>query len=277
MNHTRWTYSLRLALSVAVLAVTLSACHKETTTTTPTDSPAQRAAELAQRKKEVTDAVSGVWKPSDGEGLLTFYASAGKAQMADGDDVVPVTLGDVDPDNQTVVIKISWATKDELRTLKLQDADGDTNHAPLQITDGDGHQSYYSFLRKVTNEDLKRISRLQTATPAPTPPAVANRGVIDMYLGGIDMNLRSCPGSTCSPVLVIPKDSKVSADTSTIRSVTESSGSNTPWVRVTYEGAYCTPAELDQNTGCTPSHGTEAPMTGWMNYTRLLDAPRVQQ
>ena len=26
-------------------------------------------------------------------------------------------------------------------------------------------------------------------------------------------------------------------------------------------------AELDQQTGCTPSHGTEAPVTGWMNYS----------
>jgi hypothetical protein len=118
---------------------------------------------------------------------------------------------------------------------------------------------------------------LQPVETSPASIVPSDRGVIDMWLGGIDMNMRSCPGSTCAAVIIVPKDSKLSADTSTIRNVTESSGANTPWVRVTYEGAYCTPAELDQQTGCTPSHGTEAPVTGWMNYSRLLSAPRVQQ
>jgi hypothetical protein len=282
MKRTRWNHSLRLATAVAAIAVTLSACHDKNPVTpvaSKTDTSLQQAAELAQAKKNLLDGVSGVWKPYDGDGLLTVYAATGTAQMAEGNEAMNVTLGDVDPENQTVVMKVIGATRNELRTLKLV-ADGDSSTA-LQITDGDGGQASYSFLRKISKDDLTSMSTLKAAAPAltaaPTPPAATSRGVINMYLGGIDMNMRSCPGSTCAPVIVVPKDSKISADTSTIRNVTEASGVNTPWVRVTYEGAYCTPAELDQQTGCTPNHGTEAPVTGWMNYTRLLDAPRPQQ
>ncbi|SAK55515.1 hypothetical protein AWB76_02181 [Caballeronia temeraria] len=287
MKRTRRNLSLRLAISAAAMAFALSACHDKNPDRPAPETPAQKAAALAQRKKDLLDSVSGVWKPLEGDGLLTVYASAGKAQMADGDDPLPVGLGDVDPDNQTVVIKINWATRDELRTLALHDPTEGSAPATLQVTDGNGNQTEYTFVRKVSNDDLNRISRLgaspvkattdANAAPQAQLAAATNRGVVDMWLGGIDMNLRSCPGSTCAAVLIVPKDSKLSVDTSTMRYVTETSGNNTPWVRVTYEGAYCTADEQDSQTGCAPSHGTEAPVTGWMNYTRLMATPRPQQ
>ncbi|KND59798.1 hypothetical protein BVER_04810c [Candidatus Burkholderia verschuerenii] len=144
-------------------------------------------------------------------------------------------------------------------------------------------------MRKVSDDDLNRISAMSaqgsqaaaqvpaSAPAAPVADIATNRGVIDMWLGGIDMNMRSCSGSTCSSVIIVPKDGKVRVDTATIRSVTETSGAETPWVRVTYEGAYCTATDINKTTNCTPSQGTEAPMTGWMNYTRLLPSPRTPQ
>ncbi len=231
--------------------------------------------------------ISGVWTPTATPGLTTIYYADNRLQILHGDTPLAVTLGDVDPGEETVNVNTTAHGKEEILTIRKQ---RNTDHTAynLSMTGSDGYQETLGFVRRISNDDLNRISRLTVAkTPAPQPSqpvetspasiAPSDRGAIDMWLGGIDMNMRSCPGSTCAAVIIVPKDSKLSADTSTIRNVTESSGANTPWVRVTYEGAYCTPAELDQQTGCTPSHGTEAPVTGWMNYSRLLSAPRVQQ
>jgi hypothetical protein len=273
---------LRLAAAAAMVISLLAACDqsKSPSNTTP--------ASVAQDGKiTLLKDISGVWTPTATSGLTTIYYADNRLQILQGDAPLAVTLGDVDPAEETVNVNTVARGKEEILTIRRK-WNSDHTAYNLSMTGGDGYQETLGFVRRISNDDLNRISRLTVAkTPAPQPlqpvetsPASivpSDRGVIDMWLGGIDMNMRSCPGSTCAAVIIVPKDSKLSADTSTIRNVTESSGANTPWVRVTYEGAYCTPAELDQQTGCTPSHGTEAPVTGWMNYSRLLSAPRVQQ
>ncbi|GJH14256.1 hypothetical protein CBA19CS11_35480 [Caballeronia novacaledonica] len=273
---------LRLAAAAAMVISLLAACDqsKSPSNTTP--------ASVAQDGKiTLLKDISGVWTPTATPGLTTIYYADNRLQILQGDAPLAVTLGDVDPAEETVNVNTVARGKEEILTIRKK-WNSDHTAYNLSMTGGDGYQETLGFVRRISNDDLNRISRLTVAkTPAPQPlqpvetsPASivpSDRGVIDMWLGGIDMNMRSCPGSTCAAVIIVPKDSKLSADTSTIRNVTESSGANTPWVRVTYEGAYCTPAELDQQTGCTPSHGTEAPVTGWMNYSRLLSAPRVQQ
>ncbi|MDR5856918.1 hypothetical protein P9239_04845 [Caballeronia sp. LZ062] len=240
---------------------------------------------MKQARVSLLNGISGVWKPETGAGLTVISASGNDIQIAQGDTLLPAALGDVDVDNNTVNVKLFWKSgKQEVRTINLVSCEECQGPSTITITAADGSQRNYSFVRKVTQDDLNRIGALsgQATAPAPVavqpqPSAATNRGVVDMYLGGIDMNMRSCPGSTCAAVIIVPKDSKVSVDTATMRDVTESSGNNTPWVRVTYEGAYCTSAEQDSQTGCMPTHGTDAPVTGWMNYTRLLSAPRPQQ
>lgn len=111
----------------------------------------------------------------------------------------------------------------------------------------------------------------QDAAPAETPNSTA-----DMWVGPLDMNLRSCPGTTCSALIVIPKHAKVSVETASIRNVTEASGAQTPWARVTYSGPYCDPATLDPKLGCTTLHEPGDPVTGWVNYQRLSGAPTGQ-
>ncbi|MDR5746834.1 hypothetical protein QCE73_27050 [Caballeronia sp. LZ029] len=273
---------LRLAAAAALVISLLAACDqsKNPSNTAP--------ASVAQDSKiTLLKDISGVWTPTATPGLTTIYYADNRLQILQGDTPLAVTLGDVDPAEETVNVNTVARGKEEILTIRRK-WNSDHTAYNLSMTGGDGYQETLGFVRRISNDDLNRISRLTVAkTPAPQPSqpvetspasvAPSDRGVIDMWLSGIDMNMRSCPGSTCAAVIIVPKDSKLSADTSTIRNVTESSGANTPWVRVTYEGAYCTPAELDQQTGCTPSHGTEAPVTGWMNYSRLLSAPRVQQ
>lgn len=116
----------------------------------------------------------------------------------------------------------------------------------------------------------------QTEAMQPGASGSASGGASDMWLGQLDMNLRSCPGTTCSAVIVIPKNAKVSVDMASIRNVTEASGAQTPWARVTYSGPYCDPATLDQKLGCVTLHEPGEPVTGWINYQRLSATPTGQ-
>jgi hypothetical protein len=292
--------SLRLTVTFAVMAALLTGCHEKHSTeaaqaapaSTPAPAPAA-APQVSAVEQELMaragllNAISGVWKPTSGSGLTIIYASGNNIQIVQGDTLLPVALGDVDADNATVNFKIFWKSgKQEVRTVSQNSIrDDDSNTVlPITITAADGTQKTYTFVRKVSDDDLNHINAMSAQgaaqIPAPAvPPAnvTTDRGVIDMWLGGIDMNMRSCPGATCSPVIVVPKDSSVRVDTATIRSVTESSGVETPWVRVTYQGTYCTATDLNTTTNCTPSQRTEAPISGWMNYTRLLPSPRGSQ
>jgi hypothetical protein len=294
--------SIRLTAMFAVMASFLTGCHDKAPTepaqAAPASAPAPAAPQMSAAEQEriaranLLDSISGVWKPTSGSGLTVISASGNDIQIVQGDTLLPVALGDVDADNATVNFKIFWKSgKQEVRTIsQTNDRDGDGNSVlPITITAADGSQKQYTFVRKISADDLNRISAMsaqgaQAAAQAPAsapaaPPAnmTADRGVIDMWLGGIDMNMRSCPGSTCAPVIIVPKDSSIRVDTATIRGVTESSGVETPWVRVTYEGTYCTTTDQNTTTNCTPSQRTDAPVSGWMNYTRLLPSPRASQ
>ncbi|WP_244829173.1 hypothetical protein [Caballeronia sp. TF1N1] len=281
--------SLRLAVTAAFATSLLTGCPGDkhdsasepapSTTQAPAPTPAAVPAEATpDYRAKLLDQISGVWKPSVGKGLLTVYAANNDVQMSRGDSLLPVTLGNVDPENGTVNIKLMRNGKPEINTISVTSQEDATT---INITSPDGTQQDFAFVRKISSDDMDRLIALRTAPSTPAPQvqadAPANRGVVDMWLSRIDMNLRSCPGSSCSALIVIPKNSKVSVDTSTVRNVTEAAGQQTPWVRVTYEGAYCKPEETDKDAGCTPYKGTDAPATGWMNYTRLLAAPLPQQ
>jgi hypothetical protein len=116
----------------------------------------------------------------------------------------------------------------------------------------------------------------QAVVAQPTSSSPMSEGTMDMWLGPLDMNLRSCLGTTCSALIVIPKHAKVSVETASIRNVTEASGAQTPWARVTYSGPYCDPATLDQKVGCVTLHEPGDPITGWINYQRLSATPTGQ-
>lgn len=119
---------------------------------------------------------------------------------------------------------------------------------------------------------------IETAPPQQVSQDVAQSQAVAnvMWIGNFDMNLRSCPGTTCSALVVIPKNAKVGVDMASIRNVTEASGAQTPWARVTYSGPYCDPATLDQKLGCVTLHEPGEPVTGWINYQRLSATPTGQ-
>lgn len=106
--------------------------------------------------------------------------------------------------------------------------------------------------------------------PAQSVQATGPTGSSDMWIGPNDMNVRSCPGTTCSALAVVPKHSKVSADSASVRNVTEASGSQTPWVRITYTGPTCDVATIDRQLGCVDPRDSGSPITGWVNFTRLV-------
>jgi len=95
-----------------------------------------------------------------------------------------------------------------------------------------------------------------------------------MWVGGRDTNLRSCPGTSCAALIVIPKNSGLSVDTSSIQALPDA---GTSWVRVTYSGLYCTPASIDPKVGCVNPAQTSAPVVGWVNYALLSQSPQTPQ
>ncbi|MGF6674387.1 hypothetical protein [Paraburkholderia tuberum] len=119
---------------------------------------------------------------------------------------------------------------------------------------------------------------IETAPPQQASQQFArSQAIADvMQIGDFDINLRSCPGTTCSALVVIPKHGQVSVDATSIRNVTEASGAQTPWARITYSGPYCEPATLDQQRGCVTLHEPGDPVVGWVNFQRLSAAPTSQ-
>ena len=252
-----------------------------------------------ERKTALLHDASGVWNPSGEEGLLTINYADSRLQMILGDSFIPVTLGDTDPDNETINLHVTQDGKPAIWTLR-KTWNADHSAYSFSLTLADGSSESLSFVRRVTTDDLNRIaqlappeapasgqSRLLTAAsppsiaPAVTPASTSADGSAqpssaDMYLGSVDMFMRSCPGTTCSAVIVVPKLSKVTVNIGSVRNVTESSGAQTPWAMVSYTGPYCDAASLDQTTGCDPDKETSVPISGWMNYTHLSQVP-VQQ
>ena len=200
---------LRLAAAAAMVISLLAACDqsKSPSNTTP--------ASVAQDGKiTLLKDISGVWTPTATSGLTTIYYADNRLQILQGDTPLAVALGDVDPAEATVNVNTVARGKEEILTIRKQ---WNTDHTAynLSMTGSDGYQETLGFVRRVSNDDMNRISRLTVAkTPAPQPlqpvetsPASivpSDRGVIDMWLGGIDMNMRSCPGSTCAAVIIVP-------------------------------------------------------------------------
>lgn len=140
--------------------------------------------------------------------------------------------------------------------------------SPVRATGSTGAQA-------AQTADESASPDIETAPPQQASQQFASsHAVADvMQTGDLDMNLRSCPGTTCSTLIVIPKHAQVSVDATSIRNVTEASGAQTPWARITYSGPYCEPATLDQQRGCVTSREPGDPVVGWVNFKRLSAAP----
>lgn len=152
------------------------------------------------------------------------------------------------------------------------------NNASISPVPAVGNNEMQAPGQAVQTADESAPPGIETASPQQVSQDVAQSPAATnvMWIGNLDMNLRSCPGTTCSALIVIPKRAQVSVDAASVRNVTETSGAQTPWARVTYSGPYCDPATLDQKLGCVTLHEPGAPVTGWINYQRLSATPTGQ-
>jgi len=237
------------------------------------------AASAQDSKIALLQDISGVWNsPSEGA-LVTINYSNSTLQMLSGNTFLPITLGDVDAGQGTVNLHVSRNGAQEIWTIKKEWNEDHTAYH-LILTLANGSQETLAFVRKISNDDLNQIARLSmpaAGTPASAPAPTASSqgqsgasGSLQMYVGDRDTYLRTCPGVTCAAIIVIPKNSEVTADTSTIQ---KPAGTNASWVRVSYSGPYCSPATLNQEVGCVSPTQTSNPVTGWLNYALLSQSP----
>jgi len=108
----------------------------------------------------IVEEISGVWRATDGT-LMSIIFGDKKIRMLVGDIFIPVSLGDVDNVNKTVNMNVPLKTgKSDVWTL-AQVWDKDKTSFHLRLTLGDGKQDEFSFIRKISTDDLNRIANLE--------------------------------------------------------------------------------------------------------------------
>lgn len=111
--------------------------------------------------------ISGVWKVKGETTLVTIDSTDKKTRLLFNDEFVPVTVGAIDEENHTVNFNVTLAEtgKPAVWTVR-QIWNGDKSAFHLQITMHDGTQGEFSFVRKISTDDLNHIASLEA--PAKT-------------------------------------------------------------------------------------------------------------
>ncbi len=139
-------------------------------------------------KSDFLSEISGVWRASDG-GLFSIVYSGNKFRLLAADTAIPVSLGDLDQQNETVNLNVTLANgKPGIWTLRKIWEDKDKSTFHLLLTIHDGLQDQLSFVRKISSDDLNKIATLETniragavtakaaeAQAAPPPIGAASR------------------------------------------------------------------------------------------------------
>lgn len=113
-------------------------------------------------KTSLLEDISGVWKASSEQTLMTIKYSDKKITLLLGDILVPVSIGEIDEQNRTVNLNVRTnAGELVVWTIRqiLDSKEKSTFH--LAITLHDGTQDEFSFVRNVLADDLKRITSLE--------------------------------------------------------------------------------------------------------------------
>jgi len=126
---------------------------------------------------------------------------------------------------------------------------------------------------KGRTEAIRQVS-LAVSQQAPNIPSVSDStagitGGPQVMTSEQNTGLRECAGERCATLLIIPKGTRLEIDPASIKVVPDSSGTQTPWVKISYEGVYC-PA------GTTCRHMVRAQMAtdGWLDVKSLVPAPQ---
>lgn len=107
--------------------------------------------------------ISGVWRPQDEKALVTINNAEGKLQLLIDDTFIPVNVGAIDAEQETVNLKVTVNGKPGVWTVRRIWKDKEKTNFHLAITFHDGAQSELSFVRKVSTDDLNRIASLEPA------------------------------------------------------------------------------------------------------------------
>lgn len=112
------------------------------------------------------DEISGVWKEDTGQSLMTIAYTDKKVRLLFDDNLVPVTVGDIDETNHTVNFNVVLAATGKSAVWTVREIyNADKTSFTLQMTLNDGTQDGFSFVRKVSTDDLNRIATLDAPPP----------------------------------------------------------------------------------------------------------------
>jgi uncharacterized protein YecT (DUF1311 family) len=132
-------------------------------------------------KTSLLNDISGVWKAKSDNTLMTIQYSDKKVRLLFDDTFIPVTVGDIDEQNKTVNFNVTLNTgKVGVWTIRQIWDDKEKTSFHLGITLHDGSQDEFSFVRKVSTDDLNRLANLESKpetaalTPAVQQVAPAN-------------------------------------------------------------------------------------------------------
>lgn len=122
----------------------------------------------------ILEETAGVWRAQGDATMVSIIYSDKKLSMLIGDNMIPVSLGDIDNDNKTINLNVTLNDgKPGIWTLK-QIWDKDQKSFHLLFTLHDGTQDELSFVRKISTDDL---NKLVNAVARNKPASINNAAV----------------------------------------------------------------------------------------------------
>jgi uncharacterized protein YecT (DUF1311 family) len=117
-----------------------------------------------QKKPEppsLLEEISGVWSPKNGKGLITLDNTDKKFRLVLNDTPIEVTVGAIDNVNHTVNLNITRRDTGKPGVWTVQEIwNQDKSAFHLLLTMHDGEQGEFTFVRKITTDDLNRLAGL---------------------------------------------------------------------------------------------------------------------
>lgn len=99
--------------------------------------------------------ISGVWRTSDNNSLVTMNYKDSALQLAMGDMVIPVKIGAIDTDNKSINLNVVLSSTGKTATWTIKQVwDQNKKTFYLVFTTHSGEQAHLEFVRKVSADDL---------------------------------------------------------------------------------------------------------------------------
>lgn len=128
--------------------------------------------------------ISGVWRAKQDGTMITVNYDNKTMMFALGEDVIPTTLGVIDNENKTVNLNVNLINgKPGVWTLK-QVWDKEKKSFHLVLTLHDGTQDELSFIRKISSDDLIRLTSNERETASGPVSPTGNYDYTEMGFSG---------------------------------------------------------------------------------------------